>query len=611
MCISSLKPNRWLSLLIVPFFLVACFEQSSETASTPTAADSPEPKLVAVIDDEPEDEPEVDAALIRRQPTNHWTNDQPIGQGLGPVSTETLAGGTANPEQWLHYGGDYRNFRHSPVTALNPESIQNLEVAWSFPTGTDGQFAMSPIVYDGIMYMTTSYNHLMALNAESGELYWRYDHPQPEDLRICCGPANRGVAIKDNMVVMGTLDAHLLAFDRFSGEILWDIEMIEHSIGFSSTAAPLIVKNMAIIGIGGGEYGVRGFFDAYDLTTQERIWRVYTIPAEGEPGNDTWAGDSWKTGGAPTWSVGAFDAATNTIMWTTGNPAPDWNGDDRAGDNLYSDSVLAVDADTGEYKWHYQFTPHDVWDYDGNTTIFQADITFEGQERQALVQANRNGYFYLLDRVTGEFLAAKPYVEQLNWATIDETGRPQPDPLAFPQTNPDYRVCPGLTGGMNGAWAGALNPELGLAFIPTVENCMKFRKGISVYVEGQTFMGGGGFESDASNGEDYGHLSAVDINTGDVKWRYMYADPLKAGVVSTAGGVVISGTPSGKIFGLNAETGEELWTFNAGGGIRSQPIVYQQNGQTYLAVGAGDRSRTSAVPQGGQLFVFKLKEGQF
>jgi alcohol dehydrogenase (cytochrome c) len=460
--------------------------------------------------------------------------------------------------------------------------------------------------------MTTSYNHLMALNAETGELYWRYDHPQPDDLRICCGPANRGAAIHGDQIIMGTLDAHLLSFDRFSGELLWDIEIEEYSNGFSSTAAPLIVKNMAIIGIGGGEFGVRGFFDAYDLNTQERVWRVYTIPGEGEPGNDTWAGDSWMTGGAPTWSVGAYDAATNTIMWTTGNPAPDWNGDDRAGDNLYSDSVLAVDADTGEYKWHFQFTPHDVWDYDGNTTIFQVDINFEGRERQALVQANRNGYFYILDRVTGEFLAAKPYVEQMNWATIDEeTGRPIVNPLASPQTNPDYRICPGLSGGMNGAWAGALNPELGLAFIPTVENCMMMRKGISVYVPGQTFTGGGGMESDASKGEDYGHLSAVDVNTGEVRWRYMDQNQLRAGVVSTAGGVVISGSPSGKIFGLNAETGEELWTFNAGGGIRSQPIVYQINGVTYLAVGSGNRGRSNMVPSGGQLFVFKLREGQF
>ncbi|MBL4820967.1 MAG: PQQ-dependent dehydrogenase, methanol/ethanol family [Gammaproteobacteria bacterium] len=605
MSIKSLKTSHWLSLSILLLFLTACSDQSSDPA---TSSVSPEANLVAAAEEE---EPEVDPALARRAPLSHWTNDQPIGNNQGPVSVEDLANGTANPEQWLHFGGDYRNFRHSPITELNPDSIGDLQVAWSFPTGTDGQFAMSPIVYDGIMYMSTSYNHLMALNAATGELYWRYDHQQPEGLRVCCGPANRGVAISGNMIIMGTLDAHLLAFDRLSGEILWDIEIEEHVGGFSSTAAPLIVKNMVIIGTAGGEYGIRGFFDAYDLTTQERVWRVYTIPGEGEPGNDTWAGDSWKIGGAPTWSVGAYDSATNTIMWTTGNPAPDWNGDTRAGDNLYSDSVLAVDADTGEYKWHYQFTPHDVWDYDGNTTIFMADITFEGRERQALLQANRNGYFYILDRVTGEFLSATPYVEQLNWSTMSPEGRPIVNPDAMPQTNPDFRVCPGLRGGMNGAWAAALNPDLGLAYIPSIEDCMMFRKGISIYAPGQIYVGGSSIESDESKGKAYGHLSAVDINTGEVKWRYRDADGLKAGVVSTAGGVVISGSPSGKIFGLNGETGEELWTFNAGGGIRSMPIVYQQDGETYLAVGSGDRSRTSAVPGGGQLFVFKLKQGQF
>ncbi|MBL4819678.1 MAG: PQQ-dependent dehydrogenase, methanol/ethanol family [Gammaproteobacteria bacterium] len=599
----AISAIQWLALLLLLVVLAACSEQSSDTEVTDT--------MVEVIENVEED-PEIDAALLARQPTtNHWLNDQPIGTGLGPVTVENLASGTSNPEQWLHYGGDYRNFRHSPITELNPDSIGELQIAWLFPTGTDGQFAMSPIVYDGIMYVTTSYNHLMALNAETGEMYWRYDHPQPEDLRVCCGPANRGAAIHGDQIIMSTLDAHLLSFDRFTGELLWDLEIQEHADGFSATAAPLIVKNMVIIGTAGGEYGIRGHFDAYDLNTRERVWRVYTVPAAGEPGVETWSGDSWKTGGAPTWSVGAYDAATNTVMWTTGNPAPDWNGDSRLGDNLYSDSVLAVDADTGEYKWHFQFTPHDVWDYDGNTTIFQVDINFEGRERQALVQANRNGYFYILDRVTGEFLSATPYVEQLNWSTMDENGRPVVNPEAVPSSAADFRVCPGILGGMNGSWAGAINPDLGLAFIPTVENCMTMRKGISVFVKGQTYMGGSPMDSDAAKGEDYGHLSAIDINTGEVKWRYMDNSPLKAGVVSTAGGVVISGSPSGKIFGLNAETGEELWTFNAGGGIRSQPVVYQVNGDTYLAIGAGDNSRTSAVPSGGQLMVFKLKDGQF
>jgi len=315
---SSLKSH--IAVILLFFLLSACSEQGTDTASSSPDANTSLPPIAMVTTD---DEPEVDAALRARQPTSHWTNDQAIGNNQGPVSLEMLSSGTANPEQWLHFGGDYNNFRHSPVTALNPQTISNLEVAWSFPTGTDMQFSVSPIVYDGIMYVSTSYNHLLALNAATGELYWRYDHPQPEDLRICCGPANRGAAITGNMIIMATLDAHLLAFDRISGEILWDIEIDEYSAGFSATAAPLIVKNSVIIGIGGGEYGVRGYFDAYDLNTQERLWRVYTVPAEGEPGNETWAGDSWKTGGAPTWSVGAYDAATNTIMWTTGNPAPD------------------------------------------------------------------------------------------------------------------------------------------------------------------------------------------------------------------------------------------------------------------------------------------------
>ena len=252
---------QYLGLAALLVFLHACSEQQSQVETT-TAIATPDANSAppAAVETNDEDEPEVDAAFRARQPTSHWTNDQPIGNGEGPVSLEMLAAGNANPEWWLHFGGDYRNFRHSPVTELNPDSISSLEVAWSFPTGTDMQFSVSPIVYDGIMYVTTSYNHILALNAATGELYWRYDHPQPDDLRLCCGPANRGAAISGDMIIMATLDAHMLAFDRFSGEILWDIEIDEYSMGFSATAAPLIVKNSVIIGIGGGEVWGEGLF---------------------------------------------------------------------------------------------------------------------------------------------------------------------------------------------------------------------------------------------------------------------------------------------------------------------------------------------------------------
>ena len=278
----------------------------------------------------------------------HWTSDGNIGNGLGPVSNDDLLAGAADTEKWLLYGGNYANYRHSPIDDINADNVAGLQVAWAFPTGTLQQFEVSPTVYDGIMYVSSSNNRLFALNAATGELYWRYDHILPEDLRLCCGIVNRGVAITGNTVIMATLDAKMVAFDRLTGEVLWETTLAPYADGFSATSMPMIVKDMAIIGIAGGEYGVRGFFDAYDVATGELRWRHYTIPEEGEPGVETWAGDSYKTGGAPAWTSGAYDPETDVLYWTTGNPAPDWNGDLRAGDNLYSNSLLAVNPDTGE-----------------------------------------------------------------------------------------------------------------------------------------------------------------------------------------------------------------------------------------------------------------------
>jgi alcohol dehydrogenase (cytochrome c) len=541
----------------------------------------------------------------------HWTNDEAIGRGLQPVTAAMLEDGLEDPTRWLLYGGNYGNHRHSPIQRLTPAAVPNLKVAWSFPTGTDSQFEVSPVVYDGIMYVTSSYNRLFALDAATGELHWRYDHQQPNDLLYCCGPVNRGVAIAGDAVLMATLDARLLAFDRHSGEILWDVEIIDYRDGYAATAAPLIVGDLAIVGIAGGEYGIRGFFDAYDIATGRRVWRHYTVPAMGEPGVETWAGDSYETGGAPTWNTGAYDPETNTLFWTTGNPGPDWNGDEREGDNLYSDAVIAVDPATGERKWYFQFTPHDVWDYDGNTQVFLVDIVREGQAIPALVQANRNGYFYILDRTNGEFIAAAAYI-QANWATIDADGRPVVNPEALPNENPSFRVCPGHLGGMNGAWTGAFNPGLGLAYIPAVESCEAYQKGLVAFVRGQIFLGGGYELVDVEAERSFGQLAAIDVATGEVRWNYKDPFPMMGGALSTEGGVVFTGSQSGHALAFDAATGEEVWRYRLGAGVRSQPIAYEVDGRVFVAIGAGNGrfvTTTGApeiLPEGGQLFVFEL-----
>ena len=561
-----------------------------------------------------EDEGELAAEIALPSSGNHWTAAKPVGTSVGPVSSEMLAGSNTDASRWLLYGGNYRNFRHSPLKTLTPATAKKLQVAWAFPTGTSGQMESSPVVYGGVMYLTSSYNRLFALDAKTGALLWRYDHPNPKNLRLCCGPPNRGVAISGDLVLMATLDAHMLAFDRKTGEIKWNIELANYKEGFSATSAPFVIGELAIIGIAGGEYGVRGFFDAYDVKTGARVWRNYTIPAKGEPGNDTWAGDSWERGGAPAWTQGGYDPETDTLFWTTGNPSPDWNGDDRAGDNLYSDSLLAVEPKTGKLKWHFQFTPHDVWDYDGNTQIFLIDTKVNGKPVKAIAQANRNGFFYLIDRTNGKFLRATTYMEQVNWATIDPTtGRPNVDPKALPSEDTTARVCPSNLGGMNGAWTGAYNPDLGLAFIPEIESCQVFQKGVAVYSKGMPFLGGLPDTIDVKEGKSYGVLAAMDVATGKVLWRYRDPFPLGGGTLSTAGGVVFTGNMTGDALAFDAKTGKELWRFKMGGGVRSQPIAYQIDGKTYVAIGSGSFSNLDAfmggpknIPEGGMLFVFAL-----
>ena len=545
-------------------------------------------------------------------PRNHWPAATETGDGAGPVD-QALLEEAPTRESWLHYGGNYASWRHSPISELTPASAANLRIAWIAQTGVPSQLEASPVIYDGILYLTSSMNRLLAYDAGDGTLLWRYDHENPSDLRICCGPVNRGVGIGGDLVVMGTLDARLIAFNRKTGELAWNTEVAPYAKGFSITSAPLIAEGVAVIGVGGGEYGVRGFFDGYDMDTGERLWRHYTVPDTGEPGVETWLGESYKTGGAATWATGSYDPATKTVFWTTGNPSPDWNGDTRLGDNLYSDSVLAVDIATGERKWHFQFTPHDVWDYDGNSEIWLVDVQVNEQTIPAVVQANRNGYFYVLDRRDGGFLHASQYVHQLNWATLDENGRPVVNPAMKPADEPTQRVCPGLAGGNNAAYAGAYSPDTGLAYVPTIESCMMFRKGIVQFVEGIPFFGGEPIPSDTAEGKSYGHLAAIDVSTGETKWTYRDPVPMLAGVLSTAGGLVVTGNASGHLLGFDAETGEEVWRYQTGSGIRSHPVAYQYEGRTFLAVGSGGGGivqttvgTAPSLPEGSVLLVFEL-----
>ncbi len=546
---------------------------------------------------------------------SHWKADEPVGDTGASVTKDQLDGAASDPSAWLHYYGDYRGYRHSPVKGLTPETARRLRPRWVLPTGATGHLAVSPIYFDGILYATTPRNRLYAIDARSGEVLWRYDHPQPPDLRICCGVPNRGVAIAGQLLFMATLDAKLLAFNRRTGEIAWRVTIEDYKLGLSATAAPLVVDDLVYIGIAGGEYGVRGFFDAYRADSGERVWRHYTVPAAGEPGAETWGNESYESGGAAAWTTGTYDPSTDTLFWTTGNPSPDWNGDVRPGDNLYADSVLAVDPRTGQRKWHFQFTPHNVWDYDGNTQLFLIDVEFEGREVKALAQPNRNGFFYLLDRTNGAFLRATPYVEQLNWAKrLDENGRPEVDPAKVPVENPTERICPGAQGGLNGGWTAAYNPATGLAYVPTIEACQTMNKGIAVRIEGNPYMGGGFNPIDGNAGQSYGRLVAYDPASGTVRWAYRDPNPLMGGTLSTAGGLVVTGNQEGFALGIDAKTGKEVWRHRLGSPVRSQPVAFELDGVPHLAIGAGQEPLYTAVaggptrvPEGGALYLFRVE----
>ncbi|MCE2486356.1 MAG: PQQ-dependent dehydrogenase, methanol/ethanol family [Desulfurellaceae bacterium] len=535
-----------------------------------------------------------------------------------PITQERLLKGTADPSAWLMYGGSYDSTRFSPLTDINRNNVKKLQAAWMFQTGVPAQFQASPVVADGIMYMTAAFNHVYAIQAETGEMLWRYDHPLPGDMRVCCGPSNRGVAISGDKVFMATLDARLVALQAQTGALVWQAEIDDYRKGYSATAAPLIVKDKVIVGIAGGEYGIRGYVDAYDVETGERKWRRHTTPDEGEPGSETWAGDSWKIGGGPTWITGSYDPEQDVIFWATGNPSPDWNGDVREGDNLYTDSVLALDPDSGAIKWHFQFTPHDIWDYDGNTDLFLIDVERGGKTVKALAQPNRNGYLYVLDRTSGEFLHGSQYVEKLNWAKgLDEQGRPIVNPEYVPTKEAGKFICPGSVGGKNGSWTAAYSPITKYMYLPVVESCWQMLKGAATFIQGIPFWGGGPGKTEADDQSSYGHLSAVDVSSGAVKWRYKDDYPLVGGTMATAGGLVFTGDQKGYALAFDDTSGELLWKFQTGSTVRGQPATYKVNGRQYVAIPSGGGGLAVSLvgenplaSKGSTLFVFALPEGE-
>jgi alcohol dehydrogenase (cytochrome c) len=437
-----------------------------------------------------------------------------------------------------------------------------------------------------------------ALDAASGKVIWTYTRQLPTRLLLCCAAANRGVALLGDRLFVGTLDAHLVALDASSGKVVWDVNVAGQANGLSISGAPLVVDDMVVTGVAGGEFGVRGFIDAYDAASGKRRWRFYTVPAPGESGSGSWAGDSWRTGGAPTWLTGSFDPQLRTLYWGVGNPSPNFYGEDRKGDNLYSDSVIALDADTGKLRWHFQFTPHDVHDWDAVQIPMLVDTTIANTPRKLLVAANRNGFYYVLDRINGQFLRAVPFVRQ-SWADgLDVNGRPIVRPDSAPSREGSL-VYPGVSGATN--WESpSYDPTLGLVYVPSIDRGSIFYSSPNQRWDNGAQHLGGGFSS-IPDEEASVAVKALDVATGEVRWQYVR--PMKethtivAGVLSTAGHIVFGGDLE-TFFALDSETGGELWRFDTGGRIVAAPISYRVGGRQYIAIAAGRSLFAFAVDTG-------------
>ena len=496
------------------------------------------------------------------------------------------------PGDWLMYSGNYQSHRFSELSQITPANAGRLQMKWAFQRPVTEKVEATPLVVDGVMYVTFPPNDVYALNAETGDVYWEYRRNLPMKIPACCGQVNRGLAVSGNLLFLATLDAHLVALDRRNGRVVWDTEMADYKLGYTATHAPLVVKDKVLAGAAGGEYGIRGFVDAYRIGDGTRAWRNYTVPVPGEFGNATWAEESWKSGGAGIWMTGSYDPELNLTYWGTSNPAPDWNGEMRKGDNLFSCSVIALDADTGQRRWFYQFTPHDTHDWDAVQVMVLINRDYGGRNRKLLVTANRNGFYYVLDRATGEFLHAQPFVKQ-TWAKeIGRDGRP----VVLPNTDPTpegNRVWPSSTGGTNW-WSPSFSPKAGLMFVPSLERSSVFYSEKDVFRPGTTFFGGHRTQDDATA---FAAIRALDALTGEKRWEYRVDPGVRAGVLATAGGVLVGSSGKGRLILLDSANGKPLFTLNLGGQIVAAPISFLNKGQQRIAIAAGSGFYVFGLPE--------------
>jgi PQQ-dependent dehydrogenase (methanol/ethanol family) len=517
----------------------------------------------------------------------------------GGVTTERLTRAADDPQNWLTYWGNYQATHYSGLAQITPANAATLRAAWTFAMPGDAVLQTTPLVVDGVIYATQP-GAVVALDARTGRLIWRATRQRKVRNPYEINPFNRGAAIAGDRLFVGTLDAALVALDARTGNVLWETQVADSMLGYSLTSAPLIVKDKVLVGITGGEFGARGFLDAYDIGTGRRLWRWYSVPAPGEFGNDTWKGDSWMRGGSPMWLTGSYDPELNTVYWAVGNPGPQIDRSARGdGDNLFSDSVVAIDPDTGTRKWHYQFTPNDGHDWDSAQALVLVDRVWHGQPRKLLMHADRNGMFYVLDRTDGKFLAATPFVYQ-NWNTgFDANGRPRIVPGSNSSAEGSFFVYPTLGGGTN-FQAPSYSPLTGLFYLAYAENGQRYVSQPVEFEQGRQYIGRGRAasasprpgEPSASSG-----IKAIDPETGETKWDFKTSQgSLQNGVLATAGNVLFASIRDGNLAALDARTGASLWHFQTGTTPAASPMSYAVGGTQYVVIAAGNTIYAFAVP---------------
>jgi alcohol dehydrogenase (cytochrome c) len=534
--------------------------------------------------------------------------------------TEARLLGAQKDLGWLMYRRDYTSSGYAPFDQINAANVAGLKPVFDYKTGLTQGHESPPVVNGHFMFITTPMNHLIALDATTGAVLWTYVHDLSKAAlkTVCCDVVNRGVALFENKVYMATLDNRLVALDGATGKVLWNQQLIGADIGYAMTLAPLVVKGKVIVGVSGGEYGGRGFIEALDAGTGKQVWKTYTIPAPNEPGGDTWSKDAYKTGGGGPWLTGTYDAEADTLMWGVGNPGP-WLATLRPGDNLYTDSVIAMNPATGKIKWHFQYTPNDSWDYDGANETVMVDLNYGGKPYKAVVSASRNGWFYAIDRTNGKLIYMEKFAKATS-VTGYKDGKVTTDAALRPTVDKEVFTCPSFLGGKNW-WPISVNPVTRMAYVPTMHTCMKIKGAAVRYKAGLPFLGESFTVMHDPDNPNWGSVQGISLDTGKQVWSHASALPWNDGTLSTGGGLVFSGSADGHFMAFDAKVGKVLWTSEElSSGIIGVPSTYMVDGKQYVAVYAGwggaspiwggdmaNDPRVKSIPVGGHLYVFRLQ----